>query len=85
MRFGRWFILVAFTVGAIITPPDTTSQLVMSIPLCALYFVSIGLAFLFGKRPSKEALAKDRAEREAKRRAKKLEREAKKRKKKGGE
>jgi len=81
LRFGRWFILVAFTVGAIITPPDTTSQLVMSIPLCGLYFVSIGLAFLFGKRPSKEAIAKDRAERAAKKRQKQLEREAKKRKK----
>jgi len=83
LRFGRWFILVAFTVGAIITPPDTTSQLVMSIPLCGLYFVSIGLAYLFGKRPSKEAIAKDRAERAAKKRAKTLEREAKKRKKAG--
>jgi sec-independent protein translocase protein TatC len=83
LRFGRWFILVAFTVGAIITPPDTTSQLVMSIPLCLLYFLSIGLAFLFGKRPSKEALARDKAERAAKREAKKAEREAKRRKKSG--
>lgn len=55
-NFGRWFVLVAFTVGAIITPPDTTSQLAMSIPLCVLYFVSIGLAWLFGKRPSPEQL-----------------------------
>jgi sec-independent protein translocase protein TatC len=87
IRFGRWFVLVAFTIGAIITPPDTTSQIVMSVPLCLLYFVSIGLAFLFGKRPSKEAIAKDRAERaqrklvkkaqdEARRRAKKAEKEA---------
>src|SRR5262245_4243720 len=83
LRFGRWFILVAFTVGAIITPPDTTSQLVMSIPLCLLYFVSIGLAFLFGKRPSKEEIARVRAEREARRMAKKAEREAKRREKKG--
>ena len=38
IRFGRWFVLVAFTIGAIITPPDTTSQIVMSIPLCVLVF-----------------------------------------------
>jgi sec-independent protein translocase protein TatC len=82
IRFGRWFILVAFTVGAILTPPDTTSQLVMSIPLCVLYFVSIGLAYLFGKRPSKEQIERARAEREAKRLAKKAEREAKRRAKK---
>ncbi len=82
-RFGRWFILVAFTVGAIITPPDTTSQLVMSVPLCLLYFVSVGLAFLFGKRPTKEQIDKDRSERAAKKAAKQAERDAKRRKKKG--
>jgi sec-independent protein translocase protein TatC len=87
IRFGRWFVLVAFTIGAIITPPDTTSQIVMSVPLCLLYFVSIGLAFLFGKRPSKEEIAKSRAERaqkklvkktqdDARRRARKAEKEA---------
>lgn len=67
IRFGRWFILVAFTVGAIFSPPDTSSQIAMSVPLCVLYFASIGLAYLFGKRPSKEAIAKDRAERAARR------------------
>jgi hypothetical protein len=45
--------------------------------------VSIGLAYLFGKRPSKEQLDRARLEREAKRMAKKAEREAKRRKKKG--
>lgn len=52
MRFGRWFVLVAFVIGAILTPPDVTSQIVMSIPLCLLYFLSIGLAYLFGKPPT---------------------------------
>jgi sec-independent protein translocase protein TatC len=63
IRFGRWFVLIAFTVGAILTPPETTSQIAMSVPLCVLYFVSIGLAYVFGKRPTKEQIAKDRAER----------------------
>jgi len=81
IRFGRWFVLVAFTVGAILTPPDTTSQLVMSIPLCLLYFVSIGLAYLFGKRPSQAEIDRARTEREARRLAKKAEREAKRKKK----
>ena len=58
IRFGRWFVLVAFTIGAVITPPDTTSQIVMSVPLCILYFVSIGLAYVFGKRPSTEEIDK---------------------------
>jgi sec-independent protein translocase protein TatC len=77
IRFGRWFILIAFTVGAIFSPPDTTSQIAMSVPLCVLYFVSIGLAYVFGKRPSKEQIAKDRAEREARRAKDKAERAAK--------
>jgi sec-independent protein translocase protein TatC len=85
IRFGRWFVLVAFTVAAIFTPPDTTSQIVMAVPMCLLYVVSIGLAFLFGKRPTKEQIAKDRAEREAKRRAKIAERAAKKKQKKDGD
>lgn len=54
-HFGRWFILLAFTVGAVLTPPDVTSQLIMSIPLCVLYFLSIGLAYVFGKRPARAA------------------------------
>ena len=85
IRFGRWFVLVAFTVAAVFTPPDTTSQMVMAIPMCLLYVVSIGLAFLFGKRPTKEAIARDRAERAAKKRAKLAEREAKRQRKKDEE
>jgi sec-independent protein translocase protein TatC len=52
IKFGRWFVLVAFVVAAIATPPDVTSQLVMAIPMLVLYVVSIGLAFLFGKSPT---------------------------------
>ncbi len=63
IRFGRWFILVAFTVGAVLTPPEATSQIIMSVPLCVLYFASIGLAYLFGKRPTPEQIAADKARR----------------------
>lgn len=52
IKFGRWFILVAFIVAAVATPPDVTSQLLMAIPMCVLYFLSIGLAYLFGKPPT---------------------------------
>lgn len=54
IRFGRWFVLVAFIVAAIITPPDITSQLLMAVPMCLLYVISIGLAYLFGKKPTEE-------------------------------
>jgi sec-independent protein translocase protein TatC len=55
IRFARVFIVVAFVISAIITPPDPLSQLVLAIPLCVLYFLSIGVAWVFGKR---EALPK---------------------------
>ena len=49
-RFGRYFILIAFTVGAIFSPPDVVSQTLVSVPLCLLYFFSILLVYLFGKK-----------------------------------
>ncbi len=81
IRFGRWFVLIAFIVGAILSPPDTTSQIAMSVPLCLLYFVSIGLAYLFGKRPSKEQIERARAERLAKRAAEKARKDEERRRK----
>ena len=67
-RFGRWFVLIAFTVGAVLTPPDVTSQMIMSIPMCALYFGSIGLAYLFGKRPTPEQMERYKASKLGKKR-----------------
>ena len=54
-RFGRYFILIAFTVGAIFSPPDVVSQTLVSVPLCLLYFLSIVLVYFFGtKKPAPE-------------------------------
>ncbi len=51
LRFGRWAILASFIVGAAISPgPDVSSQIVMSAPLIALYFLSVGVAFIVGKK-----------------------------------
>ena len=52
LRFGRWFVLIAVILAGVLTPPDVTSQIIMAVPLITLYFVSIGLAFLFGKKPT---------------------------------
>ncbi|MBK8258940.1 MAG: twin-arginine translocase subunit TatC [Polyangiaceae bacterium] len=54
IKFGRWFILVAVLLAGVLTPPDVTSQLIMAVPLIVLYFVSIGLAYVFGKKPTEE-------------------------------
>lgn len=50
IRFARVFIVVAFVISAVITPPDPLSQLILAVPLCLLYFFSIGVAWLFGRR-----------------------------------
>jgi sec-independent protein translocase protein TatC len=55
IRFARYFIVIAFIVGAVITPPDPASQLLLAIPLCVLYALSILVAWLFGKRPKPDA------------------------------
>jgi sec-independent protein translocase protein TatC len=50
IRFFRYFIVVAFVVAAVITPPDVTSQFLLAIPLSALYALSIGIAWVVDKR-----------------------------------
>lgn len=45
-RFNRYFIILAFVIGAILTPgPDILSQVFMSVPLIVLYNISIILAY----------------------------------------
>ena len=47
----RYALLVMFVVAAVLTPPDVVSQLLLAGPLIALYVLSIGIAYLFGRRP----------------------------------
>jgi sec-independent protein translocase protein TatC len=46
----KFFILIAVVLSAVITPPDVISQIAMTGPLIVLYVISIGLAWLVGKR-----------------------------------
>lgn len=50
LRFGRYFVVIAFVLGAIITPPDVTSQFLLAIPLCLLYALSIGITWIVDTR-----------------------------------
>lgn len=47
--FRGYFIVVAFVVAAVVTPPDVVSQLALAIPMCILYEVGIWAAQLFIK------------------------------------
>ncbi len=50
IKFFRYFIVIAFVIAAILTPPDPLSQIMMALPLMLLYGVSIGVAWLFGRK-----------------------------------
>ncbi|MHA7599556.1 twin-arginine translocase subunit TatC [Alicycliphilus sp. T452] len=45
--FRGYFIVAAFVVAAIVTPPDVVSQLALAIPMCLLYEIGIWAAQLF--------------------------------------
>ncbi|MFO0569802.1 MAG: twin-arginine translocase subunit TatC [Polyangiaceae bacterium] len=55
LKFFRYFIVVAFVVAAVITPPDVTSQFLLAIPLIALYGLSIGIAWAVDRSRAKTA------------------------------
>lgn len=52
--FRGYFIVVAFIVAAVLTPPDVVSQLALAIPMCLLYEVGIIAAKYFARRPDPE-------------------------------
>ena len=55
IRKTKYAILVIFIVAAIITPgPDVVSQTLVAGPMILLYGVSIGIAWLFGKKKAIE-------------------------------
>jgi len=47
--FRSYFIVLAFIVAAVITPPDIVSQLALAIPMCLLYEAGIWAAQIFIK------------------------------------
>ncbi|WP_290870211.1 twin-arginine translocase subunit TatC [Aquabacterium sp.] len=47
--FRSYFIVIAFVIAAVVTPPDVVSQLALAIPMCLLYELGIWAATLFVK------------------------------------
>jgi len=57
-KFNRWFIVIAFVVGAILTPsPDVVSQILMALPMIVLYNLSIVLAWRVTVKREREQAA----------------------------
>ncbi len=54
-KFNRWFVVIAFVVGAILTPtPDVVTQLMMAVPMIGLYNLSILISYVITKRRERE-------------------------------
>jgi sec-independent protein translocase protein TatC len=57
-KFSRWFVVLAFVIGAILTPgPDVVSQFLMAAPMILLYNVSILFAWRVTLRRERAAAA----------------------------
>jgi len=59
VQFGRWWVIIAALISAVLTPQDVGSMIVMLFPLIGLYFGSIPLAWLLKRRSN------DRKDKEA--------------------
>lgn len=58
--FRGYFIVLAFVIAAVVTPPDVISQLALAIPMCLLYEVGLLAAGWFvkdSKRSAEESAA----------------------------
>ncbi|MFM2239727.1 MAG: twin-arginine protein translocation system subunit TatC, partial [Pseudomonadota bacterium] len=45
--FRSYFVVLAFIIAAVVTPPDVVSQLALAIPMCLLYELGIWAAQVF--------------------------------------
>ncbi|WP_153115385.1 twin-arginine translocase subunit TatC [Rhodocyclus tenuis] len=60
LKSWRPYVIVgAFIVGAIFTPPDIISQLMLAVPLCLLFELGLILARFTGRSPQDDAEAAD--------------------------
>ena len=53
----RYFIVIAFVIAAVLTPPDVLSQMSLALPLLALYEGSVWSVRIVEKRRAAERAA----------------------------
>ncbi|MDQ5904596.1 MAG: sec-independent protein translocase protein TatC, partial [Pseudomonadota bacterium] len=56
-EWRSYFVVIAFIIAAIVTPPDVVSQLALAIPMCLLYELGIIFARFVTAPPPKPAAA----------------------------
>jgi sec-independent protein translocase protein TatC len=56
LRYFKYAVLIIFIVAAVISPgTDMMSQLIMAVPMLALYLISVVIAAVVGKRRTLES------------------------------
>jgi sec-independent protein translocase protein TatC len=51
LQKAKYAVVLSFIISAIVTPtPDMVTQSALAIPMILLYFIGVGVAFLFGKK-----------------------------------
>jgi sec-independent protein translocase protein TatC len=51
LQKSKYAVVLSFVIAAIVTPtPDMVTQSFLAIPMIALYFLGVAVAFMFGKR-----------------------------------
>jgi len=51
LQKSKWAIVISFVVAAIVTPsPDPFNQTALALPMIALYFIGVGVAYIFQKK-----------------------------------
>lgn len=63
--FRGYFIVIAFIIAAVVTPPDVISQLALAVPMCVLYELGIWGAQIFLKNTRKEGEGEEADEKAA--------------------
>lgn len=51
MQKAKYAIVLSFIIAAVVTPtPDMVTQTALAVPMIVLYFIGVGVAYLFGKK-----------------------------------
>jgi len=57
LRFWKLSVVFIFIIAAFLTPPEPVSQMMMAIPMVALFFASVGISYLIGQSKEKTRAA----------------------------
>jgi len=60
LRYFPYAVLINFVVGAVLTPStDWVSQSMLAVPMCFLYLIGVGVAWVFGGKRARGAAASE--------------------------